>query len=81
MSAERNVPEGQFMNKPKSTSHDARAIVVRAVVLSLLAVTVATSLGACVYHYREGGYREGGADGWRLGEVRREGGEHGGERR
>ena len=74
------------MNKPKSTSHDARAIVVRAVVLSLLAVTVATSLGACVYPYRdggyrEGGYREGGGEGWRQGEGRREGREHGGERR
>jgi hypothetical protein len=42
---------------------------VRAVVLSLLAVTLATSLGACVYPYGRG---EG--EGWRHGE--RYGGEH-----
>lgn len=66
------------MNDIQSTSRKARAFVVRAVVFSLLAVTLATSLGACVYPYGEGG---GGR--WHEGGGRHEGGgwHEGGERR
>ena len=79
------------MNDIQSTSRKARAFVVRAVVLSLLAVTLATSLGACVYPYGEGGggpwhegggwrWPEGGGGPWHEGGGWHEGDE-GGERR
>jgi hypothetical protein len=58
-----------------SAPNKARSVITRTVVLTLLAVTVATSLGACVYPYGRGEYR---GEGW--GGHRGEGwGEHRGE--
>ena len=58
------------MNQVSENTHKARSFVARAVVLTLLAVTLAPSLGAWVYPYGRGG-----GEGWRHG------GERGFERR
>ncbi len=64
-----------------STSHKTSAVAVRILVLSLLTLMLATSLGACVYPYG-GGEREGWHHGERGGERGWErGGHEGGERR
>jgi hypothetical protein len=55
------------MNQVSENTHKARSFVARAAVL---AVTLAISLGACVYPYGRGG-----GEGWRHG------GERGFERR